>query len=106
MFFEEFLHVVLPYIIGVLEIIGVFVLTFGTLKSFVLLLKAKGDVSDKPCKLQLAESIALGLTYLMAGEVLKTVVSMDLNQLLSLAIIVALRVVFAVVIHWESKHLH
>ena len=58
---------------------------------------------DLHVKLMLAKGIALALEFKLAGEVLRTVVVRDLNELIILGTIILLRGAITLLIHWEIK---
>ncbi len=105
MIIEEFLHVIVPYIFGALEFIGVAILVFGALRALVLFINGKFDVANKNVKLQLAESISLGLEFKLAAEVIKSVTVRTIDEVLLLGAVVVLRLLLTFVIHWESEKL-
>ncbi|NMD38363.1 MAG: DUF1622 domain-containing protein [Christensenellaceae bacterium] len=105
MIIEHFLHVIVPYIFAALELIGVVILTYGSLKAFILLINKKFDLSSSEVKLQLAEAISLSLEFKLAAEVIKTVTVQNLNEAFVLGAIVVLRIVMTFVIHWETEQI-
>lgn len=64
---------------------------------------------DKHIKIDLAHGIALALEFKLGGEVLHTVLAKDLNDLLMVAAVMALRAAITLLLHWEAcneeKHL-
>ena len=55
-------------------------------------------------RLVLAQGIALGLEFKLGGEVLRTVVVRDWQELGILGAIIVLRAILTFVIHWEIKN--
>lgn len=53
--------------------------------------------------LNLAESIAMALEFLLAAEVMHTVLANEVSDLIILGALVVLRAVMTVEIHWELK---
>ena len=58
---------------------------------------------DPHARLIAAEGIAIALTFKMGGEVLRTVIVREWRELLILGAIVLLRVVMALIIHFEIR---
>jgi uncharacterized membrane protein len=48
--------------------------------------------------------LALALEFKMGAEIVNTVIIRNLEELLILAIVIALRAVLALLIHWEIKN--
>ena len=83
----------------VLELIGVGVMIWGGIKGFI------GWFKDEPdADIDLGESISDALTFLMCGEVLKTVIGDSLMDYAVLGATVALRAAMTLLIHWETKN--
>ena len=55
-------------------------------------------------RLQLAEGIALALEFKLGGEVLRTVLVRDFQELLVLGSVILLRAALTLLIHWEIKN--
>ena len=74
-FLDFILEVVISYLVPILELIGVFIVAYGTIKSFIKFIRSGLNSDDTRVKIDLAETLALSLEFKMAGEILKTVVS-------------------------------
>ena len=96
---EEVLQEVVHTATMFMEFVGVFILMVTAVKCFVLWIKKK-----QRCRLELAEGIALALEFKLGGEVLRTVVVRDWQELGILGAIILLRAVLTFVIHWEIKN--
>ncbi len=74
----------------------------------VLLTAAKGVIGyfkkDPHIRLRLAQGIALGLEFKLGGEVLRTVIVREWNELAILGAIILLRGLLTILLHWEIKH--
>ena len=86
----------ISYSILLIEFIGVAVLMFSVIRAVVGLILKKDHV-----RLDLAEGIALALEFKMGGELLRTVIVRDWNELLILGAIILLRAALTFLIHWE-----
>lgn len=84
------------YGVLLVEIIGVAVLLFSVFRAVWMLLARRGGV-----RLGLAEGIALSLEFKMGGELLRTVIVREWNELLILGSIILIRAAMAVLIRWE-----
>lgn len=81
-----------------LEMAGIIVLITTSIKCFIKWLKKKNHV-----QLDLAHGTALALTFKMGGEVLRTVVVREWQELGILGAIIALRAALTIMLHWEIK---
>lgn len=94
---------VLPPIISVIELIGIFVVTAGTFKAFAFYLLNLLRIKKYEVKHELANAMATGLEFKMAAEILKTVLITNLNELLILGSIILLRALLSFMIRTEMK---
>lgn len=100
---EEFINLILPTIISVLELIGIFVVSFSALHAFweylqTIFLHRKFDF-----KVELANGLATALEFKMAAEILKTVMVREMSELLVLGAVIVLRALLSLLIHFELR---
>ncbi|SHH79190.1 DUF1622 domain-containing protein [Sporanaerobacter acetigenes] len=100
---EMFLEKIIPYITGILESIGVFIIVLSTIKTFIAFIKGGFNFSDEKLKIELAKALALSLEFKLAAEILKTVIVRTIDEFIILSAVVILRVILTFVIHWEIK---
>ena len=84
----------------VVEIMGVVILTVGAVKAFVTYFTKHENV-----RLSLAQSMALALEFKLGGEILRTVVARNWNEILTVGAIIALRGVLNFLIQWEINNI-
>ena len=102
--YEEVMHFIAEMTVYTLELIGIFIIIVG---SFRVLMQAITNFKKKlPTNIIIAlgRSLALALEFKMGAEIVKTVIIHDLKELLVLGIVIALRAVLALLIHWEIKN--
>lgn len=103
--FGEYVHGLIfrisPIITAFLELIGIYIILHGSIKSFVLLIKSKFDFHNRRITILLGETLSLALQFKMGAEIIKTVTIREVSELLILSIVVVLRVVLSFVLHWE-----
>lgn len=104
MILEEIIHLISPPIIHILELIGIFIIFFGCLRVLYLFAKSGFDFHDKAITITLGEVLGLSLQFKLGAEIIKTVVIRDLQELIILTVVVALRIVLSIVVHWEVKN--
>ena len=97
---EELIAMLLPPIISICELMGIFVVAVSAVRAFWNY--CKGLVTHVPLdvKFDLANGLATSLEFKMAAEILKTVLVRDLNELVVLGAVVAL---LSLLIHFEMK---
>ena len=98
--FETGFVTVVTIIIHALEIMGILVICTGAVRDFIEYFTHKTNI-----KLDLAESLALGLEFMLGGEILRTVLAHDFKDIAIVGCIIVLRVALTVLIHWESSHM-
>lgn len=100
---EDVLIAIVPYIIHLMESMGVFVIIYSAIKAFLQYARNLFDFSDDSIKIELAKGLALALEFKLGAEILKTLTIRTLDEMLVLASIVVLRVILTFVIHWEIE---
>ncbi len=103
MILEHLMEAIIPYVIHLLEAMGVFIIAFTSLKAFAQYALKTFNFNDDTIKIELAKALALGLEFKLGGEILKTVTVRTLDEIYVLAAIVVLRVILTYVIHWEIQ---
>ena len=102
---ESIVHYAAELGIVFLEMTGIVVLIATGVKCIIEYVK-----HDRMIKIDLAHGIALALEFKLGGEVLHTVLAHDLNDLVMVAAVMALRAAITILLHWEvtneEKHLH
>ena len=100
---EELIGLILPPIISICELMGIFVVSLSAIQAFWNY--CKGLVTHVPLdvKFDLANGLATSLEFKMAAEILKTVLVRDLNELVVLGAVVLLRALLSLLIHFEMK---
>lgn len=95
---EHIFHLLVEFGILILEGMGVGVLIVTACKSMIQYFH-----HDEQVKVKLAQGIALGLEFKLGGEVLRTVIVRDWNELGILAVIILLRGALTLILHWEIR---
>lgn len=102
-YLEHIMVTGLPYVITVLEIMGIFVVGWSGCQSFWRYIQNTFFKKDHNIQFHFATGLATGLEFKMAAEILKTVLVRDLSELLVLGAVILLRAVLSVLIHFEMK---
>ena len=105
--FMEGYNTALVYIanfaIHTLELVGILIIIVGSIKSVISLVSKLIGRDDSNIIIGLGKTLAIALEFKMGAEIVKTVIVRDITELGVLAIVIALRAVFALLIHWEIK---
>ena len=101
---ETFVEAVLPYIIVILEIMGILVVMWSAINSFWKYIQNSFFKKDHNIQFYFARGLATGLEFKMAAEILKTVLVRNINELLVLGAVILLRALLSVLINFEMKH--
>ena len=97
------IEIVLPTVISVLEILGIFVVVWSALHAFWEYIQNSFMKKDIDIQTDLAKGLATGLEFKLAAEILKTVLINSLDELYILGAVILLRALMSVLIHFEMK---
>ena len=95
---SEIFDLVVEYLILLVEFVGIVILIYAVVSAVIGLIKRQPHT-----RLKLAEGIALALEFKMGGELLRTVIVREWNELLILGAIILLRAALTFLIQWEIK---
>lgn len=95
---SEYFDVIVQYLILLVEFVGIAILVYAIISAVIGLFKRQQHV-----RLKLAEGIALSLEFKMGGELLRTVIVREWNELLILGAIILLRAALTFLIQWEIR---
>lgn len=100
---HNIIEIGLPYIIATLEIMGIFIVSWSGVKSFIEYIQNAFFGKSLDIKFNLANGLATALEFKMAAEILKTVLIREMSELLILGAIILLRAILSLLIHFEIK---
>lgn len=101
--YETVLTFIAKITVHTLEFVGVTIILVGSIKAIIQVLKRIKDKQNTSVIINLGKSLALALEFKMGAEIVNTVIIRDLRELGVLTIIIALRAILALLIHWEIK---
>jgi uncharacterized membrane protein len=102
--YTTILHFIAEVTISTLDVIGIFIIIVGSFRAIMqtlIRLKKKQPIN---IMIELGRSLALALEFKMGAEIVNTVIVRDLAELAILAVVIALRTILALLIHWEIKN--
>lgn len=95
---QQYFELIIEWSVLLCEAIGVIMIVLTTIRGVIAWIR-----KDSHARLIAAEGIAIALTFKMGGEVLRTVIVREWQELLILGAIVLLRVIMALIIHFEIR---
>lgn len=98
-FLEELVKYTAEIGIRLVELAGIMVLMITAVQGIIGYFR-----KDPHERLKLAQGIALALEFKLGGEVLRTVLARDWNELGILGAVIALRGLLTLLLHWEIKN--
>jgi len=92
--------------IALLEIYGTIVIFIAANSIFFTFVKPsnQNEKIQKGIRLAFARHLSLGLEFLLASEIIRTVVVRSWNELVVLIVILSLRAFLTLLVLWEIKH--
>ena len=110
--FADFLHGYENIIVGIaqiaiytLELIAVITIVLGCIKSLYYRGSTYIKKNRHNIRMDLGKSLALGLEFAMGAEIIKTItIAHEWKEIAILGVVVVLRTVLAILIHWEMKN--
>ena len=102
--YKGLLHFVAEITVDTLELIGISIIIIGSIRVLVILLSRLRKKQPVNVIVDLGRALALALEFKMGAEIVNTVIVRDLKELGILAIVIALRAILAILIHWEIKN--
>ncbi len=102
--YNTILHFVAEITVCTLEFIGISIIIIGSIRVIIILLSRIKNKQPVNVIVDLGRALALALEFKMGAEIVNTVIVRDLKELGILAIVIALRAILAILIHWEIKN--
>lgn len=99
--YQEILHFLAEITVTTLELIGIFIIIVGSFRALTQLLIRIRTKQPINIMIELGRALALGLEFKMGAEIVNTVIVREIRELLILGLVIALRAVLAILIHWE-----
>ncbi len=101
--FEAILLFIAEIAAYALELVGVFIIIVGSAKAFIRLFRRLNARRSFDVIVELGEALSLALEFKMGAEIIKTVIVHTLEELAILAVVILIRALLAVIIHWEIR---
>ncbi len=101
--FNEFLVPFAEITSGLLELIGIFIIFVGSIRALLRLLQCMKNKQPLHIVADLGQALSLALEFKMGAEIIKTVIIHNLEELAILGIVIVIRALLALLIHWEMR---
>lgn len=102
--YQSILHFLAEITVLTLEIVGIFIIVVGSFRALIQMLIRLRTKQPINVMIELGRALALGLEFKMGAEIVNTVIVRDIKELLILGLVILLRAVLAILIHWEIKN--
>ena len=101
--YKDVLHFIAELVVYSLELVGILIIVVGSVKALLQICKRVKRKKSLNVMISLGKSLSLALEFKMGAEIINTVIVRDLKELGVLAIVIIIRALLAVLIHWEMK---
>ena len=102
--YETALHYLAEFTAHTLEFIGILIVIVGSIRVIIKVISDLKKHVSTNIVASLGHTLAIALEFKMGAEIVNTVIIRDLEELLILGIVIALRAVLAFLIYWEIKN--
>ena len=102
--YQNLLYFIAAVTVYTLELIGILIIIVGAFKAIVQLFTKFKTKQKTNIIIDLGKTLALALEFKMGAEIVNTVIVRNLSELGTLAIVIALRALLSLLIHWEIKN--
>ena len=102
-YFKDFLYPTAEISAGILEFIGIIIIIIGSCRALIRLLKCVFEKKNFHVVVDLGKALSLALEFKMGAEIIKTVIIHNLEELAILGIVIVIRALLSVIIHWEMR---
>lgn len=94
---------ILPYIISILELMGIFIVTWSGIKAFTRYICSTFFKKSYDLQYSFAKGLSTALEFKMAAEILKTVLVREMKELVMLGAIIVLRALVTILLRYEIR---
>ncbi len=100
---KDFIELILPYIISILEIMGIIIVIWSACKAFWQYIHNTFFKKSYDLQFLFATGLATALEFKMAAEILKTVLVRDIKELIMLGAVIILRALVTILLRFEIR---
>lgn len=100
---KNFLYPLAEISAGILELIGIIIIIVGSIRALIRIVKCVLEKKNLHVVIDLGKALSLALEFKMGAEIIKTVIIHNLQELAILGIVIIIRALLSVIIHWEMR---
>lgn len=97
------IEIVLPYIISILEIMGIIIVAYSAIRAFYQYIVNTFRHKNYDLQYLFATGLVTALEFKMAAEILKTVLVREMSELVILGAIIVLRALVTILLKFEIR---
>ena len=101
--FKDFLVPFAEITSGLLELTGIVIIFIGSIRALVRLVQCMKNKQPFHVVIDLGKALSLALEFKMGAEIIKTVIIHNLEELSILGVVIIIRALLALLIHWEIR---
>ena len=101
---QNILHALAEITVLALELIGISIIIIGSIKALAKIIAQLRKKQQINIMIDLGRALALALEFKMGAEIVNTVIIRELKELIILGMVIALRAILAILIHWEMRN--
>lgn len=101
--YKEVLYVLAEIAASTLELVGILIIIVGSGRALVRLFRCLRHKQPFHVVIDLGKALSLALEFKMGAEIIKTVIIHNLEELAILGVVIVIRALLAVIVHWEIR---
>ena len=101
--YKDILYVLAEFAASTLELIGVLIILVGSFRALIRLFRCLVKKYPFHIVIDLGKALSLALEFKMGAEIIKTVIIHNLEELAILGVVIVIRALLSVIIHWEVR---
>lgn len=101
--YKDLLYNFAEFAASTLELVGIIIIVVGSFRALVRLFNCVIKKQPFHVVIDLGKALSLALEFKMGAEIIKTVIIHNLEELAILGVVIIIRALLAVIIHWEIR---
>ena len=101
--FKELLNPIAEISAGILELVGIIIIIVGSARALIRLARCVFKKQPFHVVIDLGKALSLALEFKMGAEIIKTVIIHNLEELAILGVVIVIRALLSVIVHWEIR---
>lgn len=101
--YKDILYVLAEFAASTLELVGILIILIGSFRALIRLFRCLIKKHPFHIVIDLGKALSLALEFKMGAEIIKTVVIHNLEELAILGVVIVIRALLSIIIHWEVR---